>query len=115
MLNLSPKKEDDPFSIANLVRNEIPNTFNFELIPGEIILINEDSFLITDKRKDDGKIIFTNYQLCFLTKDLKKVSIPHGYIAKLERNIETRPVVYSTIDVTLKMGTLYKFKFSSAK
>jgi hypothetical protein len=27
--------------------------------------------------------------------------------------VETRPVVYSTIDVTLKIGTVLKFKFTS--
>jgi|JI6StandDraft_1071083.scaffolds.fasta_scaffold02459_16 hypothetical protein len=88
---------------------------NIELLLGEQVMINEDASLLTDKIKTDGKIVFTNYQLSFVSRDLKRINIPLGYIGKLERTVETRPVVYSTIDVTMKMGTTLKFKFTSAK
>ena len=56
---------------------------NIELLLGEQILINEDACLLTDKVKTEGKIVFTNYQLSFVSRDLKRISVPLGYIGKL--------------------------------
>ena len=81
---------------------------------GEYKLVLEDCLLVNNSQCEEVKIIFTSYRLALVSPAGIKLNLPFGYINKLSRSLENKPVVCSYIEISTKYGIDYKLKFLSS-